>query len=480
MIGMDIGTTDCKSANVDPTGKPNIILNSRGEPTTQSVIYLQESGDPLVGTDAMEQGFLEPINCAKNFKLKLGSTENLLNNGKILTPTQATAILIKQLKKDAEATTNVEVAEVVATCPANWKDHQKQALLEAFEQNNIKVLKLVPEPTGAGIAYSLDKQGVTSTFLVFDFGGGTFDVSIVRGEGSQISVLATEGVPKLGGNDINGSIEKLVLDEIESKFGKRPTPQDDPLFFHDLSSRCEATKISLGSRKEVPLVAAYNGSQIVLKITQDWFHKTIDPFVRQSIEAVNRAISAAGLSTSQIKHLVMVGGTSRIPYIQKTVADATGLYPKTDIDPSKAIAYGAALASIAEMAKQGRTATIRGQVIPAPEMFVRDVTAHAVGCCVIDNSGPNKRMVNSVIISKNTPIPCQKIDCFYLEHDDQTGAKIEILQGEPDSERDDCLLIGELVLENLPREQKRTSRIQVEYIIDTNGMVTATATDKVS
>jgi len=479
MIGMDIGTTHCKIAYVDPTGKPNIIPNSRGEHTTPSVIYLQDSADPLVGTDAVEQGFLDPVNCARNFKLKLGSTESLLNSGRSLTPTEATAILIRRLKKDAEAALNMEIAEAVATCPANFRDDAKQALLEAFEQNGIKVLKLVPEPTGAGIAYALDKQGSTTTFLVYDFGGGTFDVSIVRVDGAQVSVLATEGVPQLGGNDINKCIEKRLLDEIESKFGKKPLPQDDPLFFHDISTRIEAAKISLGSRKEVPIVAAYNGGQVVVRLTQDWFHKTIDPLVKQSLEAVNRAVAAAGLAMSQINSLVMVGGTSRLPYIQNAAADATSLYPKTDIDPSKAIAYGAALASIAEMAKDGRTATIGGQVIPAPEMFVRDVTAHAVGCCVVDDSGPQKRMVNSVIIPKNTPIPCQKTDRFYLEHDHQTEAKIEILQGEPNANRDDCLLIGELLLENLPPEQKRSARIQIEYIIDANGMVTATATDKV-
>ena len=135
---------------------------------------------------------------------------------------------------------------------------------------------------------------------------------------------------------------------------------------------------------------------------------------------------------------------------------------------------------MAELTGQGRTATVRGQVIPAPDMFIRDITAHAVGCCVVDTTGPSKRLVNSVIIQKNTPIPCRKTDAFFVEHDDQTEARIEILQGKPDAERDECLLIGELVLSGLPKEQKRTARIQVEYTIDANGMVTATATDKIS
>ena len=189
MIGMDIGTTHCKVANIDPAGKPNIISNSRGDQTTPSVIYFSDSLPPLIGLDAVEQGFIDPANCVGNFKLKLGTTENLLNDGKTLTPTDAAAILIGRLKQDAESALNMEITEVVATCPANFKDDAKQALLEAYERNGLKVLKLIPEPTAAGIAYALEKQGADSTFLVYDFGGGTLDVSIVRVEGSQIVTI---------------------------------------------------------------------------------------------------------------------------------------------------------------------------------------------------------------------------------------------------------------------------------------------------
>jgi molecular chaperone DnaK len=195
---------------------------------------------------------------------------------------------------------------------------------------------------------------------------------------------------------------------------------------------------------------------------------------------LDRAVAGAGLTINQIDHLIMVGGTSRLPYIQDAVAQHTGLAPKTDIDPEKAIAYGAALASLSELARQGRNATIRGQVIPAPNMFVREVTAHPVGCCVVDTSIASRRLSNSVIIPRNTPIPCRKTDRFFLEHADQPQARIEILQGDSDANRDDCLLIGELLLDDLPEEDRATARIEVEYVIDGNGMVTATATDLVS
>jgi len=180
---------------------------------------------------------------------------------------------------------------------------------------------------------------------------------------------------------------------------------------------------------------------------------------------------------ADIGRIVLVGGTSKSPFVQKMVADHTGVTPKLDVDPEKAVSYGAAIMCAIEMKRRGLVTD--ENVIPSPNVFVRDVTAHGVGCCVIDIAGGQKRLVHSVIIPKNTPIPCKRVDTFFLEHEDQREAKVEILQGEADAERDDCLVIGEIVLDNLPPEPKRTCRIQVEYVLDSNGMVTATATDKV-
>lgn len=480
MFGFDKGTTRCKVATVDRSGKPTIIGNARGEPTTPSAVYLSPSGDILVGTDAREQGVVDPSRLAVNFKLDLGSNESVFRGGPRFTPTDAAAALIAVLKQDAERSTGLQVTEAVATCPANFRDDAKQALLEAFERNGISILRLVPEPTAAGYAYALDRGGSAATILIYDFGGGTFDVSVIRREGSQFTVLATEGVPALGGNDLSRCLEQRVLDDVEAACRKRPQREQDGLFFLDLDQRLETAKVSLGKQKEVPIVVGYQGRQVIVKVSQGEFHAAIDPLVRQSLDATSKAVAAAGLTFDKVDRLVLVGGTSRLPYIQECAANHTGLVPRTDVDPEKAIAYGAALACVAEMANQGKTATIRGQVIPAPELFVQDVTAHGVGCAVIDGGPSSRRLVNAVIIPKNTPIPCQKADHFYLEDENQTHARVEILQGEADADRNDCLLIGELTLENLPKEPKRTERISVQYTIDANGMVNATATDKAS
>jgi len=480
MMGFDVGTSRSKVAFVDPAGKAVSVLNARGEPRTPSVVFVPETGDPLIGVEAVEQGYIDPGRCIRNFKPRLGSTEGLLSNGQLVTPTDAAAMLITRLKADAERQLSMEVSEVVATCPANSRDDFKQALKEAFERNGMKVLKLMPEPTAAACAYVLDKASTKMNILVYDLGGGTFDTSIVHVDGMQITVLATEGIPKLGGNDFNDCLSRRVLDQLKAQLGTEPDPAADPLFFLDLDQRIEAAKLSLGSRKEVPVVATCDGRQVVAKVTQDEFHHDIRPLVQQSLEAVDRAVAAAGLTIDKIDRLVMVGGTSRMPFVQEMAANHTGLAARTDIDPEQAVAHGAALECVAELGRQGRTATLHGRAIPTSDAFVRDVTAHSVGCCVVDRSKAKRRLLNSVLIDKNTPIPCQQGDHFCLEHEEQSEAQIEILQGEADADRDDCLLIGDLRLTNLPKEARRTPRIGVEYVIDANGMVTATATDAVS
>jgi molecular chaperone DnaK len=480
MIGIDIGTYQSKAAIVEPSGHPVSVLNERGHAHTPSVVYVPEKGKVLVGTDAVEQGYLDPRRRASVFKLNLGSRESVLECGLDFDATDATTAVIAKLKDDVERTIGKEAPECVATYPANFRDDGKQALLEAFERNDWKVLALVAEPTAAAIAYSLASGRTRSIVLVYDYGGGTFDVSIVEFDGPQVTVKATEGIPKHGGEHLNQPIRDRILLEIGQKFGRVPDRSADPLLHMDIDGKAEAAKISLANRTVVPSVVGYIGSQIVVELTQEEFHRSIEPMIRQTLDAVDRALNAAQMRFSDINQLLMVGGTSRSPFIQDMVARHTGLRPKTDIDPEKVIAHGAAVACVAEMAKIGRTSTFRGRVIPDPGIFVRDVTAHGVGCCVIDASNGSKRLINSVVVPKNTPIPLRKVDHFFLEHEDQTEVRIEILQGEADADRDDCLPIGELVLDGLPKEDKRTQRIEIVCIIDSNGMVTATAVDKVS
>lgn len=477
VIGWDNGTTQTKLAYLDAAGKPSSIPNSRGDPVTPSAVYIPQSGEPLVGIDAIEQGVVDPDRLVTNFKLKLGSADSLLKKGAAVTPTDATAILIRTLKADAEKYLGEAVTEIVATCPANFRDDQKQALLDAFERNDIKVLRLVPEPTAAGIAYTVDKAASGALVAVFDFGGGTFDASILEKRGDSITVLATDGVPQLGGNDLNRVLEQQLDAAFHKQFGQ-PIP-NDPLLRLDIAQRIEAAKISLNTQSTTPIVVGHGGRQVVHKFAQQEFQGAITPMVQQALQALDRTVRAAGKSYLQIDRLLLVGGTTRLAFIQKLAAEHTGLVPRTDIDPERTVAYGAALACGAELVRQGRTATLHGRAIPAPAIVVQDVTAYGIGCCVLDNQSGQRELRNALVIPENTPIPCARTECFFLEDIAQREAMVQILQGKANDLQSDCLLIGEFRLENLPPEPVRTQRIQIQYALDANGMVSATATDKV-
>jgi len=479
MNAIDLGTTQTKIATINPSGKPEIVLNARGEPHTPSVLHYTAEGNILYGTDAVEQSALEPQGCVRNFKLKLGSNDNLLNNGRVVTATDAAVHLLERVLRDAEQHLTTKIIEIVATVPANWRDDAKQALLEACKRVGLTVKKLVPEPTAGAVAYGIQHTGSALHLLVFDWGGGTLDVSILKVDGDAMTVLATEGVHRLGGNDLNQCLIEKALAEFQAKHGTPPTREAAPHFWLDLENRVEQTKLSLGARPQVPMVLSYQGAQLIVTFSQGEFHNLIDPLVQQSLDAVDRALAGAGLRKDQIDVPLMIGGTSRLKHIQNRLAGHIGKPVKLDTAPERAVAYGGALICLAEITQGGRKATLGGQVIPSPDVFVRDVTAHAVGCCVVDTSGAKKQLLNAPIIPKNTPIPCHRTDRFYLEREDQATAKIEILQGEPEALRDNCLIIGELLMDNLPAEPKRTQRIEVDYIIDGNGMVTATVRDTV-
>ncbi len=476
---IDFGTAETKCATVDGTGQPIIVPNTRGEHTTASAVYVPRSGEPLIGTDALQQGALEPKRVAQHFKLQLGSAESVVTDGEF-SATDAAAAVIGYVQRSAQAHLGRTVTNAAVTCPANFRDDQKRALLDAFERNGIRVVALIPEPTAAGYAYAVQKLGQRCTLLVYDFGGGTFDVSVVRVENGVFTVLATDGVPHLGGRDFTTRIVELVMKDVAKTSGGAPDPEREALLFLELGQKAEQAKVSLSSQSEVPIVVAHRGKQVITRITAQAYQAAIEPLIRQSLDATDRAVAAAGLKFADIDRLIAVGGTSRSPFVQKLLAEHTGLVPKVDVDPSKAIVYGAALAGVAELAREGQRATWQGQVIPAPELFIREVTAHDVGCCVVDSGRSGKALRLAVIIPKNTPIPTRLCESFFLERDDITEARVEILQGQANALSSECLTIGVISLDNLPREATRTQRIQVEYAIDRNGMVTATATDRVS
>ncbi len=475
VLGIDVGTTRSKVSALDDTGRAQIVLNQRGDPYTPSAVYFEEGRTPIVGVEALAEGFLYPQYVRTCFKRVLGSSDVLFTdvNGKTYTATDLTRVLIAALKRDVESRFNQEVDEAIFTVPANFQDHRKQAVIDAAEGAGIKAIKLVHEPTAAGIAYALDKNK-DFRFGVFDLGGGTLDVSILESKGNRITVLNSTGCEKLGGEDFSARLQPLILKQFTKENKYEPTQESDPLFFQELADKVEQAKIHLSQKNKTRIVVGCQGRQSIVEITRDQFESLTADLVQDAMDCTKEAVVETGLSFTDLDTFILVGGSVRIPAVQSALADLTSIVPHCDIEPDRAVCYGAAQMCAMELAKAGKTIMVGGRAIPAPKAFVQETTAHCVGCCVAEKDGTLR---NAVILPKGTPIPMTKTDRFALHEEDQTEARIEVLQGDEGQERDECLSIGEIVLSNLPPEHKKSRRIEVTYGIDENGMIHATGKD---
>ena len=387
---------------------------------------------------------------------------------------EATSQILATLVGDIERVVGERVSDVVLTTPANTRDDARNDLLKAAQQCNLNVVVLVAEPTAAALAYIADKQPTNGTIIVYDLGGGTFDVSVLQVEGNEINVLATEGIRKLGGNDVSAIIRKRILAAVEQQVGRQASRDKDALFFGELETKIEAAKRSLNKQPSVPVIVALDGQQIVVEIDQTSYLNEVRQLLKPSLVAMDKAGKAAKVAYSDVQRLVVVGGTSRMPVVQEMVADHTGMRPCADINPEQAIARGAAQRHAIEIAKRDPDGSHKRYL---PFYKIGDVTAHDVGCMVLEKNGSAPRHVLAPVIHKNSRIPCRAKHMFALAEPNQTGADIRVLQGVANSDASECLTIGVLKLENLPPEAVIAPRIDLEYVLDPNGMVRVTATD---
>ncbi|QDV89917.1 Chaperone protein DnaK [Phycisphaerae bacterium RAS2] len=481
IISIDFGNSKVKCAYPDRTGQTVAVKNGHGGNGLRACVYIDGSGQCLVGDDAHEQGFVDPQNVVRHFKLSLGSDQKLLG-GK--NAAELAEILILAAKQFAEKQAGESVDAAVISVPANFTDKQKKALQQACESAGIKVLRVISEPAAAAFAYaeqnSSNKRG--SKIAVYDLGSSTFDCAICESNGDEILVLATEGVQKLGGDDLDEVLKQVILDKLEKKTGKDcRVALSDPFFALDLDTRAAGAKISLGKRDKVQIPMSLKGQHYVISVTKAEFEKAIKALIERTLDCLDKLFATAGITVRDLTSLYLVGGPSRMPFIQDMVANRTGMVPRMEIDPEMAVAHGAALVAVSEMAKQGTPARIGGDTIPQPDAFLKEATHHDIGIAVEDRSGGGKRIVNAVVVAKNTPVPCKvPPQYFRLESPDQRDVLIEILQGPDRADIKDCLIIGRLELNDLPVEAARSPRIEIKCEFDQNTFVTVTARDTIS
>ena len=458
IIGIDLGTTNSVVAVMEG-GEPVVIPNSEGARTTPSVVAFTKDGERLVGQIAKRQAITNPDRTISSIKRQMGSNFKAHIDGKEYTPQEISAMVLQKLKKDAESYLGESVAQAVITVPAYFSDAQRQATKDAGRIAGLEVLRIINEPTAASLAYGLDKEQ-PHKILVYDLGGGTFDVSLLEIGDGVFEVLATNGDTKLGGDDFDDRIVDYVAELFRKENGI--DLKKDRMAWQRLKEAAEKAKIDLSgvmaANINLPFITAdANGPKhLDVTLTRAKFNELTHDLVERTIGPMQTALKDAGLTASQIEKVILVGGSTRIPAVQDAVKNITGKEPFKGINPDECVAIGAAI----------QAGVLGGEV---KDVLLLDVTPLSLG---IETEGH----IFTRLIERNTTIPTEKAQVFSTAADGQTTVEIHVLQGERPMAYDNKTL-GRFQLTGIPAAPRGVPQIEVKFTIDKNGIVSVTAKD---
>ena len=459
VIGIDLGTTNSCVAVLEG-GEPVVIANAEGNRTTPSVVGFAKNGERLVGETAKRQAITNPDRTIASIKRYMGTDHKVEIDGKSYTPQDISAMILAKLKTDAEAYLGEKVTEAVITVPAYFTDSQKQATKDAGKIAGLDVKRIINEPTAASLAYGLDKDQEHHKILVYDLGGGTFDVSVLELGDGVFEVLATNGNNKLGGDDFDEILINFIADSFAKENGV--DLRKDKMAHQRLKEAAEKAKKELSSSQttnvNLPFITVNSDGPLHLNmdITRAKFDQLTSGLVEKTIEPMRKAMSDAGVTTSDLAKVILVGGSTRIPAVQEAVKKITGKDPFKGINPDECVAIGAAV----------QAGVLTGEV---KDVLLLDVTPLSLS---IETLGG----VATKLIERNTTIPTKKSQIFSTAADNQTAVDIHVLQGEREMAAGNITL-GRFQLSGIPPAPRGIPQIEVTFDIDANGIVNVSAKD---
>jgi len=465
-VGIDLGTTVSAISYIDEHGEPVIIPNLNGNRTTPSVIFFEPGGEHIVGREAKNQAIVDPARTIRFVKREMGNPSYRFNvDGKDYFPETLSSLILSALKGDAERVLGQGISSAIVSVPAYFKDAQREATKNAAKIAGFERVKIVNEPTAAALTYGLGKLDQHQTVVIYDFGGGTFDVTVMRIDESGFTILGTGGDEKLGGKDI----DELLVEYLAEQFLKEHDIdlRDEPHTRHDLWDKAEQLKKDLSFRTSLAVVLSVGNTTSRIDIDREKFDSLISDITARTRECMTETLQATGLGWSDIDAIVLAGGSSRIPAIREMIKECSGVTVMQDMNPDECVAKGAAIQGAMLVSDNVSGKTDSG---PERRVAVQDITPHSLGIKVF--SQEKDEYVNSIIIPRFAQIPCVRTRKYRTQVDNQKKIEFDVLQGEDaDPQSPGNQLLGKAGLSDLPDHKAGELVINVTLSYNSDGIV---------